>query len=273
MPVEVEFAQRAAIERLRPYVRGYTGYRQDGVPEGLHRGLPSRSITLIISLSDPVRMIGGPGTEHGPLALSAAIGGLHLRPALIAQDRTQYGIHVELDPLGVRALLGVSATELASGVFDLAELPVPWRRDLVDRLVEAPDWSRRFAILDECFVAGLRPVTLVSEVRWAWQRMAAETGGARVHELAGELGWSRRHFGARFSAEVGVTPKQAARLTRFERSKALLRAGGHGSLAEVAIECGYYDQAHLAAEWREFAGCPPSTWIAEELPFLQATGE
>lgn len=261
--------QRAPAPALRGYVRGYTGYRQDGQLPSLHRGLPSSSITMIISLADPVRIIGGPGTEHGRLAMHAGVGGLHLAPVLIEQDRFQYGIHVELDPLGVRSLLGISATELASGLFALEDLPVPWRADLVERLVEAPDWETRFALLDERLLAGLRPVTLFSEIRWAWQRMDSTAGGGSVAELAGELGWSRRHFGQRFSTVVGVSPKQAARLMRFERSREVLRGGRFGSLAEVALECGYYDQAHLAVEWREFAGCPPSTWIAEELPFLQ----
>lgn len=257
---------------LRPYVRSYVGYRQEDVSLGVHRGLPSHAVTMIISLADPVRLVGGPGTEHGPFASHGAVAGLHLGPALIAQDRYQCGIHVELEPLGVRALLGVGARELASGVFGFDELPVPWRRGLVERLHAATDWASRFAILDEVLLAGLRPVTVFSEVRWAWQRMTADAGTAPVGGLAEEVGWSRRHFGERFAVAVGVTPKQAARLMRFERSQAMLRAGTYTGLAEVALACGFYDQAHLAAEWRAFAGCAPSTWMAEELPFLQADG-
>lgn len=268
-----EFAVGEPGPALRPYVRRYIGYRQHDVTLAVHRGLPSRSVTLIISLAGPVRLIGGPGTEHGPLALQCAVGGLHLGPALIAQDAFQHGLHLELNPLGLRALLGVAATELSSTVCDVADLPVPWRRDLVDRLVAAPGWPARFAVLDAELGRALRPVTPAAEVRWAWQAMIASEGNAAVGALAGEVGWSRRHFSEQFSRAVGVSPKQAARLMRFERSNAVLRSGRYRTLAEVAAACGYYDQAHLAGEWREFAGCPPSDWIAEELPFLQAQGD
>ena len=40
-------------------------------------------------------------------------------------------------------------------------------------------------------------------------------------------------------------------------------------LAEAAHRCGYADQAHLTREWVALAGCPPSTWLREEFPFLQ----
>jgi AraC-like DNA-binding protein len=98
--------------------------------------------------------------------------------------------------------------------------------------------------------------------------MLATGGLIRIADLANEIGWSRRHFGERFRDEIGLAPKQAARILRFERAGALLRRG-HQDLAELAVECGYYDQAHLSNDWRMLAGCSPRTWIAEELPFLQ----
>ena len=250
---------------LRSFVRRYIGYTQHDVTLPVHRGLPGRSITVIISLADPLRMLDGPG---GRQTVQAAVGGLHLGPVLIGQDRFQQGVHVEVNPIGVGALLGVAAGELTSDVVDLADLPTPWARTLPERLAGLPDWASRFAVLDTELARALKPVTLVSEVQWAWRRMAARHGSAPVAELADELGWSRRHFTARFGREVGLTPKQVGRLMRFERAGALLR-GGRRSLADVAFEAGYYDQAHLTNEWRALAGCTPSEWIREELPFLQ----
>jgi AraC-like DNA-binding protein len=41
------------------------------------------------------------------------------------------------------------------------------------------------------------------------------------------------------------------------------------SLADVAAVCGYYDQPHLNRDFVELAGCPPSEWIATEIPSVQ----
>ena len=62
----------------------------------------------------------------------------------------------------------------------------------------------------------------------------------------------------------------AARVVRFERARTMLEAvPSYVSTAHVAAACGYYDQAHLNREWRDLAGCTPTTWLDEELPSVQ----
>ena len=72
----------------------------------------------------------------------------------------------------------------------------------------------------------------------------------------------------RFRAELGVTPKTAARIFRFERACGLISVL-RLPLADVAAACGYADQAHMTRDWNAFTGASPKTWIANELPFLQ----
>ena len=72
----------------------------------------------------------------------------------------------------------------------------------------------------------------------------------------------------RFRGAIGVTPKSAARVFRFERACRLIK-DERPSLAHVAASCGYFDQSHMTREWNALAGCSPRTWIASELPFLQ----
>ena len=100
----------------------------------------------------------------------------------------------------------------------------------------------------------------------------ASRGTVDIRSLAVEVGWSRRHLAEQFRAEIGLPPKAVARVLRFERSKELLRRPGRRlALAEVAGAAGYYDQAHLNRDWRDIAGCSPTTWMAEELPVADAT--
>ena len=89
-----------------------------------------------------------------------------------------------------------------------------------------------------------------------------------VQRLAHEIGWSRQHFSDRFRDAIGVTPKSAARVFRFQRACRLIVDERPG-LADVAASCGYFDQAHMTREWNVLAGCSPRAWIASELPFLQ----
>ncbi|WP_201776698.1 helix-turn-helix domain-containing protein [Allosalinactinospora lopnorensis] len=107
------------------------------------------------------------------------------------------------------------------------------------------------------------------EVSRAWNRLVVTEGRLAVDELAREVGWSRRHLTQRFHGELGLTPKAAGRVLRFERAVRLLRRSAPPGLAEIAHACGYYDQAHMNREWRALAGRSPTGWLAEELPNIQ----
>lgn len=65
--------------------------------------------------------------------------------------------------------------------------------------------------------------------------------------------------------ELGLSPKTAIRVVRFEHACTLLLGDPRPSLAAVAARTGFYDQAHLNREWADLAGCTPTEWLAEEL--------
>lgn len=250
---------------VRPLVSRYVGYEQNDVTLPVHRGLPSRHVTLIIGLQHPVRVTGRSTTLSAP----GLLGGLQTEPVLITQHRSQCGIHLELHPFGVRSLFGLSAAELTGRVVGLDDVGRPTLAQLPDRLASTPSWSDRFRMLDDVLAAlAVEPQSVSAELGHAWRVMVGSGGLVRVADVAGEIGWSRRHFGERFRSETGLTPKSVTRILRFERAGTLLRRG-NVDLARLAVECGYYDQAHLSNEWRMLAGCSPTTWIREELPFLQ----
>jgi len=266
---------------LRPFVAGYAGYRQRGVPPARHRGLPSPFLTLIFTLDEPLVLLAHPDPRQPPGDFGALLGGLHSAPALITHDGAQSGLQVALRPLGARALLGLPAGELA-------ELDVPAEAvlgtlcaELRARALAAPGWPERFAILDEILLRRLATATQAAaqgtppaaEVRFAWHQLLRTGGTARISDLAAETGWSGRHLTSRFRTEIGLTPKAAARVVRFDRARHLLATSARSSgyhLADLAAACGYFDQAHLAREFRALAGCPPSQWITEEFRNIQA---
>jgi AraC-like DNA-binding protein len=83
-----------------------------------------------------------------------------------------------------------------------------------------------------------------------------------VRALAAEVGWSRKHLAARFHEQVGLAPKALARVLRFRRALRLL--GGAGAQrSDVALRCGYYDQAHFNRDYRAFTGTTPGAWLRE----------
>jgi AraC-like DNA-binding protein len=253
---------------LSPFITQYAGFRVSGLPPGIHFGLPSSDVDLIISLGRPIDVIKMPSSTQRPSAFTAFVSGLQHAPAIVRRGDDAFGLHVFIKPLGVRAILGVASAEISSLVLNLSDMWGNRAGDLIEMLLAADTWQQRFAILDRTFLSKLNPSSPQPVISWAWERLAKSHASVPVQRLADETGYSRRYFSERFRDAIGVAPKLAARVFRFERACRLI-ADKRLSLAHVAIAGGYYDQAHLTREWHALAACSPKAWIARELPFIQ----
>jgi AraC-like DNA-binding protein len=258
---------------LSGLVGAYHGYRHRLPGPGVHRGLPSSVMTVVFAFDEPldVGWFRAPDQRDSLWTLAS---GLHTEAAEIRHQGLQCGIQLGLTAEGARQLLGMPMRELARRIVCLDDVLGSAAIDWHQRLLEQTSWQQRYAVLDDLLIGlarhnddsrlGRWPR---AELTWSWNRIQAAGGRERIGSMAHELGWSRRHLTERFAAEFGLTPKQLARVTRFERSKAGLFACR--PLAGVAADCGYADQAHLSREWRAMAGYSPREWQQVELPFLQ----
>ncbi|PKV92972.1 AraC-like DNA-binding protein [Amycolatopsis echigonensis] len=169
-------------------------------------------------------------------------------------------VQIRLSPEVAHAVLG---TELSGEVVSLEDV---WPTELPGQLRALNSWNDRFALVEAAlgkrYEAG-RPVD--PEVAFAWQRMDARRGQVRVEQLADETGWSRKRLWSRFRGQLGLSPKRAAQLVRFDHAVHRLAAGE--SPATVAAESGYVDQSHLHHEVKAFTGDTPTAaanaqWLA-----------
>jgi methylphosphotriester-DNA--protein-cysteine methyltransferase len=153
------------------------------------------------------------------------------------------------------AVLGVPAHELRDRRVSLEDV---WGRagvELAARLDEAPSAEARQALLADAVAARAAAADPLALGAIA---LLAERPEQRVAELAHELAVSERHLRRRLHAAVGYGPKTLARIVRFQRLLALAQAGT-GSLADLALDAGYFDQPHMTGEVSRLAGAPPTS--------------
>jgi hypothetical protein len=136
--VESECATHRAAPGLRGLVTGYAAYRYAGARPGVHLGLPSASLTAIVSLDGPVLTVRPPEPAQPAVALHALVSGLHTRAAHVHEPGHGCGIGIGLTPAGARSLLGMPAAELGGWVLPLDELLGRPGRELLERLPGAP---------------------------------------------------------------------------------------------------------------------------------------
>ncbi|MCM3811923.1 helix-turn-helix domain-containing protein [Streptomyces sp. DR7-3] len=259
------------------------GYRSQGAPPTLHRGLPSPYLTVIFSLDGPVISGGTPEQARGPGAARTEIvvGGLHQRPAYIVQPGREAGVQLAVHPLAARTLLGLPAGALASDlVTPGADVLGKRATEVWERLCEQRAWGDRFATLGtylrERAAEGEDGTPVRSEVAEAWAWLARHRGAGTLKGLAEHVSLGPRRLTSVFRAETGLSPKQAARLMRFQHARntvvRAVAAGRAPDLARTATDCGYFDHSHLVRDFRQYTGVSPTAWLAEECRNIQAGG-
>jgi len=170
-------------------------------------------------------------------------------------------------PLSAYTLLGMPMSGLRGQVVDLAEVLGPPGRHLVERLRAEPTWRGRFGIVDQLLLHRLDSGPQPSpEVGRAWQLLVATGGSEPIGRVADEVGWSHKHLITRFRQQVGLAPKTAARLIRFDRVVRAMRGPRPHGWERIAAECGYADQSHLIREFRTFTGSTPTAFAAHAQP-------
>jgi AraC-like DNA-binding protein len=240
-------------------VRGYVGYQEWPGKPMTRRRVARPGAALILAFGDRIGV--RDSSETLPLPLGAFVVGPQARSSFTDIDGHQHGVQVELSDAGAVTLFA-DVSDLFADVSDLSDATIPidqalggQAERLVDQLSDAASWEARFALLDG-FFAALAARSVSPEASWLRRQLVANGGQARVEPMMDETGCSRRLVTERFRRQFGVPPKTYARIIRFRRTLGMLdRVGRDRTLADVATECGYYDQSHFNRDFTALAGC------------------
>jgi AraC-like DNA-binding protein len=241
--VPVRYRELAPPPALAPWVRCLWELTVPG-PGGPDRVVPDGFMDLV---------------AYGP---SVTLAGPDTGPWPVRRRAGAVAVGVRFHPGAAPSLLGPPAVELRDTRVTLDQL---WGRagaELAERTLAAPSPAARLAVMVAGLTARLddagRPDPLVVA---AVARLEADpAAAARVSGLGPALGLGERQLRRRFLAGVGYGPKTLARVLRFQRLLALLRDDrpARPGLAEVAVQAGYAEQAHMTAECVRLAARSPA---------------
>lgn len=220
------------------------------------RMLPPLSISLCLHYGGQV--VAGYRSELA--TVGSALTGMHTAPRTYATHGKVGIVLVTFRAGAIGQFFRLDADELLHLNVDLADLlPAGERERIEEALAGAKDDGERVAQVER-FLARIRTGMQADQLARRAAAMIAQRGGdVSIARLAAAHHVSERQLERRFTRAIGITPKKYARLARFHRMVGQI--GKAGSIAELAAECGYYDQSHLVKECRQFSG-----GVAELLP-------
>jgi AraC-like DNA-binding protein len=267
---------------LHPFLRNITA-SESVLPRPLgERHVPSLSVALVVNFGSPHRL--GDRRSGGSPGLDAWVVGLQMVERRGEALGEREFMVAQLTPIGAHLILGRLPMDLiVDQIMPLAEIDPHFTARLGDRLSRANGWTERFEAVEAAVADRLAEAAPPRLATQALGRLVSSGGATSLSRLAGDLGCSHRRLIELFRQAVGVTPKKVARLVRFGRALAEMDRASHASRpdgrpylelepnaarasngiswADLAVDCGYYDQPHFINEFRAFTGSSPRDFL------------
>lgn len=250
------------------YFAGYTPQHQR------EKLLPDGAIELIVDLGEtPKKLYAGERSAAAVDFRRAWIAGMQRRWIVIEAQPGSSLLVIRFRPGGAYALLGHDAEVLTDSVFTFEDVLGRAAVLLRERVLEAPTAAARLAAAVGWLTERLRGAEMHPAVRYLVRRLDRPLG-LRIGDLAEETGFTERHLRGLFSRWIGISPKQYARIRRFQLLLGRVAQGAPSDpelqggpppapdWAELAATFGYADQSHLTHEFQAFAGMTPGAYIA-----------
>jgi AraC-like DNA-binding protein len=259
---------------LRDYVVSWCGFEEYTPVIARRRQMPDSFVPLIIDFLPSYKVAPANAPSAWALRRYGFAAGVHDQFALTESQGAACGMQVDFTPIGGHLFFGRPMSDLMNLVVGLDDVFGAEGVRLVDRLEDAGDWETRFDILEEFLLRrlqGARVRMASAGVNWAWGQLRRSHGQVEIGRLADELGCSRKHLVAQFHEQVGAAPKTIARILRFQHAVRLFRGASNEkpvSGADVAMACGYFDQAHFIKDFRMLAGITPTEFLRQRIPEL-----
>jgi AraC-like DNA-binding protein len=242
-------------------------------PHKLERVLPTGELCLIINLwENRTRVYDRDDPRKFTTCDGSIVVGAYSQFTVIDTDEQRATAGVIFRPGGAFPFLRLPAGELQDTGVSLSAL---WGRqaaaDLREQLLAAPEPQAKFTILEQTF---LRRINAPLDPTHPAVSFAVENFKQRptrpVSSVSDQIGLSDRRFIQLFSQQVGLTPKLFCRVQRFQKVLRNIARSAAGSVIDwpqIALTCGYFDQAHFIHDFRAFSGINPTTYVANKTQF------
>jgi AraC-like DNA-binding protein len=223
--------------------------------------LPTGSVDLVIRLNEERIRIFDEKCQRRFEFEYAAFHGAHSKPCVLEAQQQSAVIGIHFRPGGASAFFSLPLGELTNITVSAEDIWGRQLRELRERLLEARSPTTMFNLLEGALIRRLSPpVGEMQAIGHALDQFMASPTDVRVRQIRDATGYSPKRFIRLFENYVGLTPKIFCRVRRFQAVLEQIIAHRTVNWANVALDCGYFDQSHLIRDFRDFSGICPSQY-------------
>jgi AraC-like DNA-binding protein len=170
---------------------------------------------------------------------------------------------VRFYPYGLAHFLLVPIKSLADKETPLTELfDEEVANTLTQSIIHADDTEARIAIVEDFLFEKLTDQVAIDHIVTATIDTMYSTGGAlSIRQILASDKSKRRQLERKFTAQVGISPKQLSKVIRLQSVLSIMLNQRSGRLSQIAYDNDYYDQAHFNKDFKEFTGMTPKEFF------------
>lgn len=250
--------------QLAPFVGCF--WYCEGAPTGHthERLMPTGEACIIFNLRDePIRIYDWTDLGRSETFHDAVLSGARSEPFVIDTLQQERVFGIQFRPGGSFPFFRMPSSEVVNRDVSLDCVWKDAAEMMRSRLLEAESLPAMFAVAEDELTSQLvRPLELHPAVAFAARRFRSNPHTATVASVLDAIGLSHRRFSQLFQDQTGLTPKAFCRVRRFQRVLHSIHQARAVEWTRIALDCGYYDQAHFIHDFQGFSGFTPTGYIA-----------
>jgi AraC-like DNA-binding protein len=261
--------QRPPAPPLDAFIESIWLYENDPKPWTLQRILPTGAAQLIVNLKEDATRSYGTGKAESCTVLPGTIlSGVATRFQIIDTAEQEYVLGVSFRPGGTVAFFRAPASEMRDVDVPLETLWDPYSTALLrEKILSTPLPEAKLDVVERALAAVWQARSLHPAVAFALDCFRRRPHVTSIGTVTDAISLSAKRFIEHFKSEVGVTPKRYCRILRFQRAVACAHPARYIDWSQLALACGYFDQAHFIHDFRAFAGVTPTAYQASRTEF------
>lgn len=227
------------------------------------RLMPTGEACIIFNLRDePIRIYDWKDPERVETFSKAVLSGARSEPFVIDTMQQEQVFGIQFRAGGLFPFFRAPSSEVANRDVSLDCIWNSSATTMRERLLEAQNIPAMFAAAEKALTQQLvRPPELHPAVAFAARQFNINSHTASVGAVLDKTGLSHRRFSQLFHDQTGLTPKAFSRVRRFQRVLRSICAERDVEWTRIALDCGYYDQAHFIHDFQSFSGFTPTGYV------------
>jgi len=255
---------------LNHFVESFIYYRDFNPAHSVDRFLPDGNVNIVIDLTDyPKYIYDNETLKEIQTCRNVWFSGIRNRYITIPSGRDSEMFIINFHKGRSYPFVQMPLHELTDSVVDGDLVLTNEIMDLREMILEAVFIPQKFSAVENFLLRKFRNKLVVNPfIEFAVNKITASPSQMSIEQISNKVGYSQKHLIKLFKDNVGMTPKGFLKVIRFQKAIQEIEASKEINWAGLALESGYYDQAHFINDFKTFSGFTPQEYLRKQSEYL-----